>query len=375
MSMLRLIAAALLLLAPVPGLAQAPQLPAGQVLGNDTASTRTARGASLSAMFDRGLSSTRGAILERGAAGWVAITPGTAGLPFVSAGAGADPLYQILGLSGGGTNNGSIVASNGGIVYSDATKLNILAATATARQMLQSGASGAPSWSTTTWPATTTVNRILYSSSANVIGEIATASNGILVTDGSGVPSISTTLPSGLTGGPAEVLLNTLTASGSVSLSDTTSLTATYKNYKVVFQNVIPVTNGACLQLTVSTDGGSSYLTTNYISEAAGFNGTSSAADTSTSAILIGGGATNIGCPGNTAGYSGLSGHLYIHNPAGGSLYTAFEGQVAYYSSVPANVIAMLHGFNTTTSAVNAIKFAESSGNISSGVIKIYGMN
>lgn len=200
MSMLRLIAAVLLLLAPVPGLAQAPQLPAGQVLGNDTASTRTARGASLSAMFDRGLSSTRGAILERGAAGWVAITPGTAGLPFVSAGAGADPLYQVLGLSGGGTNNGSIVASNGGIVYSDATKLNILAATATARQMLQSGASGAPAWSTTTWPATTTVNRILYSSSASVIGEIATANSGILVTDGSGVPSISTTLPSGLTG-------------------------------------------------------------------------------------------------------------------------------------------------------------------------------
>lgn len=46
---------------------------------------------------------------------------------------------------------------------------------------------------TATYPNTTTINRILYSSAANTISEITSANNGMLVTSGSGVPSISTT--------------------------------------------------------------------------------------------------------------------------------------------------------------------------------------
>ncbi len=94
----------------------------------------------------------------------------------------------------GGTN-ASLVASNGGIFYSTATAGAILSGTATARQMLQSGAAGAPAWSTATWPATTTQYDILYSSGTNIVGQITTANNGVLVTDGSGIPSIGSTLP------------------------------------------------------------------------------------------------------------------------------------------------------------------------------------
>jgi hypothetical protein len=102
-----------------------------------------------------------------------------------------------LGLTRGGSN-ASLAASNGGIIYSTASAMAVLSGTATARQMLQSGASTTPSWSTTTWPATTTINRILYSSSANVIGEITTANSSVLVTDSGGIPSLSSTLPSGI---------------------------------------------------------------------------------------------------------------------------------------------------------------------------------
>lgn len=92
-------------------------------------------------------------------------------------------------LANGGTN-AALTASNGGIFYSTATAGAILAGTATARQMLQSGASTTPAWSTTTWPATTSINRILFSSAANVIGEITTAINGVLVTGTGGIPSV-----------------------------------------------------------------------------------------------------------------------------------------------------------------------------------------
>lgn len=140
-----------------------------------------------------------------------------------------------LALARGGTA-ANLAASNGGIVYSSASAMAILAGTATARQMLQSGASGAPAWSTSTWPATTSIDRILYSSSANVIGEITTVNNGVLVTSSGGTPSISSTIPnttqdnitrtgtlvSGATGAGFTLALGTATLTGDLPFANLT---------------------------------------------------------------------------------------------------------------------------------------------------------
>lgn len=120
----------------------------------------------------------------------------------------------VVGLAFGGTN-ANLTASNGGIFYSTATAGAILSGTATAGQMLRSGATAAPTWSTATFPATATgtgtilradgtnwvattstypntnaVSTLLYASSSNVMGALATANNGLLVTSNTGVPSI-----------------------------------------------------------------------------------------------------------------------------------------------------------------------------------------
>lgn len=95
-----------------------------------------------------------------------------------------------LGLTRGGTA-ASLTASNGGIVYSTASALAILSGTATAGQMLQSGASTTPAWSTSTYPASNAINTLIYASSANVMAALATANSGVLVTSATGVPSIS----------------------------------------------------------------------------------------------------------------------------------------------------------------------------------------
>ena len=55
------------------------------------------------------------------------------------------------------------------------------------------GVGTAPTFSTTTYPATNAVNTLLYASSANVMGALATANSGVLTTSSSGVPSIDTT--------------------------------------------------------------------------------------------------------------------------------------------------------------------------------------
>lgn len=117
-------------------------------------------------------------------------------------------IYRVGGtdvaLADGGLN-ASLAASNGGIFYSTDTAGAVLAGTATAGQMLRSGASSAPSWSTATYPATTGANQLLYSSAANVVGGVATASSAVLVTDASGVPSEATDIPTAVTIGGAYV--------------------------------------------------------------------------------------------------------------------------------------------------------------------------
>lgn len=97
-----------------------------------------------------------------------------------------------LSLARGGSNADlSGTVSNGGIVYSTATAMAILAGTATANQVLLSGSSTTPAWSTATYPATTAINQILYSSSANVVAGLATANDGVLTTGATGIPVIT----------------------------------------------------------------------------------------------------------------------------------------------------------------------------------------
>ena len=146
----------------------------------------------------------------------------TSGTPYLTGG-------TDVALADGGTN-ASLVASNGGIFYSTSSAGAILSGTGTAGKVLQSGASTAPTWSTptypsasgaagvilrsdgtnniyttATYPATTTINRILYSSAGDVIGQITTANSGVLVTSGGGVPSIATDIPTAVTIGGAAI--------------------------------------------------------------------------------------------------------------------------------------------------------------------------
>lgn len=78
-----------------------------------------------------------------------------------------------------------------GVVYATGSNGGTSTAAGTSGQLLQSkGAGSPPAYTTATYPATTTINQILYSSAANTVTGLATANNGTLVTSASGVPSI-----------------------------------------------------------------------------------------------------------------------------------------------------------------------------------------
>lgn len=124
-----------------------------------------------------------------------------------------------LSLTLGGTN-ASLTASNGGIVYSTATAMAILAGTATANKHLQSGSSTAPTWTTSTYADTYAASTILYSNSANTVTGLATANSSVLVTTSAGVPVQAGTMTNGQmiigsTGATPQV--GSITVSGNLS--------------------------------------------------------------------------------------------------------------------------------------------------------------
>lgn len=108
-----------------------------------------------------------------------------------------------LSITRGGTNN-SVIGANGTLAQSDGTKYTFTTATypSTATATGTILRADGTNWvaTTATYPATTTINQILYSSANNVIGEISTAINGVLITSGTGTPSISSTLPTAVQG-------------------------------------------------------------------------------------------------------------------------------------------------------------------------------
>lgn len=91
-----------------------------------------------------------------GVTGFTSVSPGTAGIPFVSNGASLDPSYQVLGLSGGGTGQTTRAAAlnalmptptrTGDVVYWNGTQFVSLAGNNSGTLCLSENGSGTPSW-------------------------------------------------------------------------------------------------------------------------------------------------------------------------------------------------------------------------------------
>lgn len=152
-----------------------------------------------------------------------------------------------VALNHGGTN-AALTASNGGIVWSNATQLQILAGTATSRQMLQSGSSATPAWSTATWPATTTINQILYSSGANTVTGLATANQSVLTTGTTGIPVLTSIATDGqiiigsTAGAPAAATLTPGTGIGILNASNSITISVSGAGFSFVDQTGAAVT-------------------------------------------------------------------------------------------------------------------------------------
>jgi hypothetical protein len=184
-----------------------------------------------------------------------------------------------------------------------------------------------------------------------------------------------TALPSSF--GDGITLISSQTASNSASISFTSGLTSTYKAYKFVFSSIHPRTDNADFQFNLSTDSGSNYnVTKTTTSFRASHN------EAGTDAGLEYAGAYDLAQStafqplanglGSGADES-CSGTLTLFSPSSTTYVKHFISNFNRYLYLDYSINDFVAGYGNTTSAVNAIRFQMSSGNMD-GTIYLYGI-
>ena len=181
------------------------------------------------------------------------------------------------------------------------------------------------------------------------------------------------------------ILIKTLTASSSATLSlvngaSDVVLDSTYKEYMFIFNNMHPATNQAYFQFNLSADTGSNYNVTKTTTFFQAYNtedGTDQGLSYQTARDLaqatgaqyltrqIGNGNDDVG-----------TGYLHLFNPSSTTFVKHFiavssnnYGGDTYYMN------NFIDGYGNTTSAVDAVQFSMSSGNIDAGTVQLFGVN
>jgi len=184
-----------------------------------------------------------------------------------------------------------------------------------------------------------------------------------------------TSLPSGVTGSSL-VLLSEQTASSSSTISFTSGIDSTYKEYIFKFINLHP-SEASRPQFNLSADGGSNYNVTKTTTFFASFNdeaGSSGAVSYSTGGDLAQStGVQRLGGDTDADNDTAMSGTLHLFDPSNTTFVKNFISRTNQVSTAYSQD-CFIAGYANTTSAINAIQFSQDSGTIQSGTIKMYGV-
>ena len=189
-----------------------------------------------------------------------------------------------------------------------------------------------------------------------------------------------TALPSSITGGEI-TLLATQTASSSSTISFTSGIDSTYDEYVFKFYNMHPATDNTQFAFQVDTGTNTSYNQTitsttfrayhrepdddaglGYVTGEDQAQGT--AFQKLTAGGTIGADADQNGC-----------GELKIFSPSSGTFVKHFIGRSSASHASDYATDFYVAGYVNTTTALTRVQFKMLSGNIDSGVIKLYGIS
>jgi hypothetical protein len=173
-----------------------------------------------------------------------------------------------------------------------------------------------------------------------------------------------------------QLLLSSQTASNVANLSFTQLNNALYRVYLFEFDSVLPATDSTTLWLRLSSNGGSSYdagaSDYAHLVEAASTLSTAPAYHNSAGATQIA--VTFSNDVGNAAGEEGVTGRLWLFKaPSAAQARVHFE----FDYENPSGLLVQVAGRGRRNAAqdTDAVRFLFSSGNITSGTIRMYGLN
>jgi len=180
--------------------------------------------------------------------------------------------------------------------------------------------------------------------------------------------------------GGALVKISSVTASSSASVSFTSGIDSTYKEYIFFFNNLHPASNSN-LQFQTSTNGGSSYgvtATTTFFyashQENDGeaivtYNANRDHAQATDFIYLTGDNMEG------TAADASVSGFLHLFEPSSTTFVKHYMSNTDHVADGPYQQNNYSAGYFNTTTAINAIRFQTTTGNIDSGTVTMYGVN
>ena len=178
--------------------------------------------------------------------------------------------------------------------------------------------------------------------------------------------------------GGSLVKIASTTASSSASVSFTSGIDSTYKEYIFFFNNIHPATNDTSFMVNFSIDGGSNYNVTKTTTLFQAYHGEDDggavlAYQTGLDLAQGTGDQYIIAQIGNGNDESG-SGTFHLFDPSNTTFVKHFIARGnrlvnAYTSDY------LVAGYGNTTSAINAVRFNMTSGNIDAGTITMYGVS
>ena len=187
-----------------------------------------------------------------------------------------------------------------------------------------------------------------------------------------------TALPSSISGG-AMTLISEQTASGSATLSFTSGIDDTYDSYVFKFINIHPATDETQFAFQVDTGTNTNYnqtITSTYFRSLHSEDDTTTALEykgeqdqaqgTSFQKICI-----NVGNQNDES----CAGTLHLYNPSSSVFVKHFIATTNTYRGENLCETGFLAGYVNTTTALTRVQFKMYSGNIDSGVIKLYGIS
>ena len=178
--------------------------------------------------------------------------------------------------------------------------------------------------------------------------------------------------------GGAMTFISKQTASSSSTISFTSGIDSTYKEYIFHFNNIHPATDNAEFSFQGNAAGGSGYnetITSTQFETYHTEDGSSTSLAYKTARDQAQGtGFQTLSLP-THENDNGASGFLHLFNPSSTTFVKHFIAKVQTVNSDTYCTCNFTAGYFNTTSAIDEIQFKMSSGNIDAGTITLYGIN